>query len=106
MGYKSINKSDTCEDIDECSGFNNCQHQCENTQGSFHCTCKEGYQLASNGYDCVDINECQEMNGGCELGCINYIGSFQCYCEYGYQLYNVASCQDEIQCDLVDEGPI
>ncbi|XP_061156957.1 complement component C1q receptor-like [Syngnathus typhle] len=33
-----------CEDIDECS-MNECEHECQNTFGSFVCACKEGYVL-------------------------------------------------------------
>ena len=98
-GYTSSNLGQ-CNDINECIEVTNCQHFCENTDGSFQCGCKEGYKLAANGYDCDDINECQELNGRCEFGCRNTIGSYSCYCEYGHELYNGTGCKSDIQCEL------
>ena len=34
----------------------------------------------------VDINECEENNGGCPQLCKNTEGSFQCECDVGYML--------------------
>ena len=40
-------------DINECSTNNGgCAHNCTNTQGSFTCSCRSGFQLASDGRDC------------------------------------------------------
>ena len=40
-------------DINECLVANGgCSHNCMNTPGSFNCTCKTGFALASNGLDC------------------------------------------------------
>lgn len=42
------------QDIDECSINNGgCQQRCVNTEGSYYCTCSEGYRLHPNGKDCV-----------------------------------------------------
>ena len=40
-------------DINEC-GTNNggCAHNCANNQGSFTCSCRNGFQLASDGRSC------------------------------------------------------
>ena len=35
---------------------------------------------------CVDINECNTNNGGCNQVCTNTIGSFECSCNTGYEL--------------------
>ena len=67
--------SGQCIDANECNEATNCQHTCANTEGSFYCTCNEGYELASDGYSCDDVNECLELNGGCEFGCLNNKGS-------------------------------
>ena len=92
--------SGECVDEDECDFYTNCQHSCVNTEGSFHCDCNEGYELADDQSNCTDINECHQMNGGCEFGCLNTIGSYQCYCYYGLELTNKTHCKDEIQCDI------
>ena len=72
-----------------------------NTDGSSHCTCNEGYELASDGYSCDDVNECLDLNGGCEFGCLNNIGSYQCQCHYGLELINKTHCDTEIQCNVL-----
>ena len=92
--------SGECVDEDECDFYTNCQHSCVNTEGSFHCDCYEGYELADDQSNCTDINECHQLNGGCEFGCSNTIGSYQCYCYYGLELTNNTHCKDEIQCDI------
>jgi len=42
-------------DIDECLNYtdNKCEHNCTNTPGSFKCTCRDGFHLATNGQDCI-----------------------------------------------------
>ena len=97
IGYLQRNTGE-CVDEDECDFYTNCQHSCVNTEGSFHCGCNEGYEVADDGYSCDDINECRVWNGGCEFGCRNSIGSYQCYCYYGLELKNETHCDDEIQC--------
>ena len=94
--------SGECVDEDECDYNNSCQHLCVNTEGSFHCSCDEGYKLDSNGSSCVDINECHESNGGCEFGCRNTISSYECYCYHGYELKNETHCDTEIKCIVVE----
>ena len=40
-------------DINECLTRNgNCEHQCNNTLGSYYCTCNSGYQLHSDRQSC------------------------------------------------------
>ncbi|KAI6647640.1 hypothetical protein LOD99_8714 [Oopsacas minuta] len=103
IGYLQ-HSSGECVDEDECEVVTECEHACENTKGSYNCICEEGYKLAKNGYDCDDVNECQEWNGGCQFGCRNTIGSFECYCELGHQLHNETHCESKIQCDVVDSN--
>ncbi|XP_021098568.1 hemicentin-1 [Heterocephalus glaber] len=43
---------DTCVDIDECQNRDTCQHECQNTIGSYQCICPPGYQLMLNGKTC------------------------------------------------------
>lgn len=41
-------------DVDECLVLNGtCEHICVNTQGSFQCSCRPGYQLHIDGRTCV-----------------------------------------------------
>lgn len=43
----------TCEDKNECLVNNgDCEQGCENTVGSYECTCPLGYQLMDNGRAC------------------------------------------------------
>ena len=100
----SLHSSGQCKDVDECDEMTDCQHACQNTEGSYYCTCQEGYELNNDGYNCNDVNECQEWNGGCEFGCRNTIGSYQCYCEYGHQLYSNTNCLSDIECDIVNSN--
>ncbi|EGC32933.1 hypothetical protein DICPUDRAFT_155071 [Dictyostelium purpureum] len=47
---------------------------CENTMGSFLCSCEPGYTLDADKKGCNDINEC--IDGGCyEQTCNNLMGS-------------------------------
>ena len=41
-------------DVNECSnGIHSCQQVCNNTQGSHHCLCFDGYELNSDSYSCA-----------------------------------------------------
>ncbi|KAK7079934.1 Calcium ion binding, partial [Halocaridina rubra] len=37
--------------------------------------------------DCIDVNECEQNNGGCDQRCLNSPGSFSCLCNIGYDLF-------------------
>ncbi|KAL8608110.1 hypothetical protein ACOMHN_016565 [Nucella lapillus] len=70
-----------CLDLDECRLRGDiCQHNCSNTEGSYLCTCPQGYRLVADGYSCTDINECREerMQCGQEQMCFNTRGSYSC----------------------------
>ena len=92
-------------DVNECQSSNGgCEQVCTNTIGSFECSCNPGFNVSSNGANCIgkmvqlnayhnpiiakytDINECQTNNGGCEQICNNTDGSFECSCNQGYSL--------------------
>lgn len=52
-------------DIDECrSGAHSCQHICQNTPGSYGCSCFKGYKLK------LDLRNCQ---GKTWIGCMLYV---------------------------------
>ena len=41
-------------DIDECEeGTDGCDHNCTNTNGSYYCTCMDGYKLESDNHTCT-----------------------------------------------------
>ena len=41
------------QDINECATNNgSCDHICTNTNGSYTCSCYDGYSLLTNGYSC------------------------------------------------------
>ena len=41
------------KDVDECMTNNGgCSDTCDNTDGSFVCSCDEGYMLAADNLDC------------------------------------------------------
>ena len=44
-------------DFDECehNTTHSCAHLCVNTEGSYQCSCPEGYQLAPDGRNCSGI---------------------------------------------------
>ena len=40
-------------DINECEEGNDCHQECQNTVGSFICSCTEGFLLAEDGKNCT-----------------------------------------------------
>ena len=41
-----------CEDVDECEKFYPCSQYCENTEGSYKCSCSRDYKLRPDGQTC------------------------------------------------------
>lgn len=53
-GYMLLEDGKSCGDIDECSAFGSCSQLCTNLEGSFFCSCHEGYSIdAKNPRRCI-----------------------------------------------------
>ncbi|XP_058032164.1 signal peptide, CUB and EGF-like domain-containing protein 3 isoform X8 [Ahaetulla prasina] len=85
-GYTGDGKH--CKDVDECERDDNagCVHECVNIPGNYRCTCYDGFHLAHDGHNCLDVDECAEGNGGCQQTCVNMMGSYECHCREGFFL--------------------
>ncbi|XP_048587507.1 hemicentin-1 isoform X2 [Nematostella vectensis] len=91
-----------CVDVDECAEFRSrpsrgthpCTHSCQNTLGSYSCTCDKGFALKDG--KCLDIDEC--VGVVCNHGCRNTDGSYECYCFSGYELIAGGQCRDIDEC--------
>lgn len=90
------------EDIDECQLNNgNCSHTCENTPGSYRCSCPTGFELGPGRRKCRDIDECSKNPDICKNGiCKNTLGSYKCQCSAGYEKSpeNDTICVDINEC--------
>ncbi|XP_002929359.3 vitamin K-dependent protein S [Ailuropoda melanoleuca] len=98
-------QGDKCEyDINECKDPANinggCSQICDNTPGSYRCSCKSGFFMLLNKKDCKDVDECSVMPDICGTAvCKNIPGDFECECAEGYR-YNpvLKSCEDVDEC--------
>ncbi|XP_048216798.1 signal peptide, CUB and EGF-like domain-containing protein 2 isoform X2 [Perognathus longimembris pacificus] len=100
-----------CEDIDECENeFNGgCVHDCLNIPGNYRCMCFDGFMLAHDGHNCLDVDECLDNNGGCQHTCVNVMGSYECRCKEGFFLSdNQHTCihrlEEGLSCMNKDHG--
>ncbi|XP_028410394.1 fibrillin-1-like [Dendronephthya gigantea] len=90
-----------CEkEMDECaSKAHRCHSQatCNNTIGSYTCTCSEGF--TGNGKVCEDMNECDVKTYRChsQASCSNTYGSYTCTCNEGFT-GNGKVCKDIDEC--------
>ncbi|XP_041348349.1 uncharacterized protein LOC121367946 isoform X1 [Gigantopelta aegis] len=98
-GYEGNGITD-CNDVDECQdGSHDCDAStvCTNTDGSFTCTCPNGFTLENK--ICKDIDECKDGSHNCPGSsvCTNTDGSFTCMCKPGFTLEGQA-CRDIDEC--------
>ncbi|XP_022778804.1 L-rhamnose-binding lectin CSL3-like, partial [Stylophora pistillata] len=82
----------------ECtSGTHDCDAnaECNNTLGSYNCTCKDGFH--GNGTRCTDLDECASGTHGCDVNaeCNNILGSYNCTCIYGFN-GNGTNCTEKV----------
>ncbi|XP_025771596.1 adhesion G protein-coupled receptor E2-like [Puma concolor] len=108
------NRLESCDDINECGppprvSCGKFAH-CLNTEGSYHCTCGPGYELASGAKTfrsesentCQDVDKCQRKPRLCKGRsiCINTQGNYTCRCPPGLEL-NLSDpnvCSDVNEC--------
>ncbi|XP_050020585.1 latent-transforming growth factor beta-binding protein 2 isoform X6 [Alexandromys fortis] len=74
---------------EECGILNGCENgRCVRVQEGYTCDCFEGFQLDAAHMACVDVNECEDLNGPAALcahgHCENTEGSYRCHCSPGY----------------------
>ncbi|XP_071491254.1 uncharacterized protein [Diadema antillarum] len=96
-----------CVDIDECDPPMDDCHVCTNLEGGFECGCREGFASNENRTGCLDINECDINNGGCQQVCVNLPGSHECRCRSGFQGTDLSNtiCVDIDECAADRSGP-
>lgn len=70
-------------DINECE-HSPCKYNCQNTEGSYICSCPAGFLLNPDGTSCRDLDECSTGQHLCQQTCINTQGSYNCACLKGY----------------------
>uniref|UniRef100_A0AAQ4NYK2 Fibrillin 2b n=1 Tax=Gasterosteus aculeatus aculeatus TaxID=481459 RepID=A0AAQ4NYK2_GASAC len=90
-------------DIDECTIMNGgCETHCTNSEGSYECSCSEGYALMPDLRTCADIDECEETPDICDGGqCTNIPGEYRCLCYDGFMAsMDMRTCIDVNECDL------
>uniref|UniRef100_A0A1A8M180 Growth arrest-specific 6 n=1 Tax=Nothobranchius pienaari TaxID=704102 RepID=A0A1A8M180_9TELE len=92
----------SCEnDVDECieKGNGGCDQECNNTIGSYRCSCHQGYMLVGR-HMCYDVDECEDVSVCGTARCENYVGSYDCLCDIGYAYDNGSkSCVDVDECE-------
>jgi hypothetical protein len=96
-----------CNNINECNNTNTCgdNADCVDSDGSYWCQCLPGFQ--GDGYNCRDIDECENVTCGENAECLNTEGSYSCGCKSGFtgDGYNctVSVCQDSREMDTTVE---
>ncbi|XP_073250793.1 uncharacterized protein [Porites lutea] len=91
----------TCfKDLDECTtGSHSCDVNsvCQNTVGSYKCSCNAGY--TGDGKPCNDIDECYTNSHSCDVNavCSNTVGSYACACKAGFT-GDGKTCSDIDEC--------
>ena len=71
----------TISDVDECTLHNSgCSQICTNTFGSYVCSCRTGFRLATNGRSCEGILTYVKLNTACMfLSALGLTHEFYCF---------------------------
>ncbi|OWK02634.1 hypothetical protein Celaphus_00010672 [Cervus elaphus hippelaphus] len=98
-----------CVDVNECwtSPTRLCQHTCENTLGSYRCSCASGFLLAADGKHCEDLDECALGTHNCSEAetCHNIQGGFRCLrfdCPPNYVRVSETKCERALCHDFLE----
>lgn len=104
-GYSKNTQSNTCEDINECAGTNNCAQKCVDGIGTYTCACNTGYKLDTKDLvSCLPEEVCStEQKNTCDGGsqtasCAVSNGQVYCGCPSGYSLNTSNNCIDIEEC--------
>ncbi|XP_073349644.1 thrombomodulin-like [Pagrus major] len=93
-GYRLAQDGKSCVDVNECEEDDPCTgegEQCKNTQGSFQCWCREGFEPEDG--VCVDVSICLK----CEhMNCNKSNGVYECVCNAGFRV----SAKDPTKCKM------
>ncbi|XP_071950680.1 uncharacterized protein [Antedon mediterranea] len=92
VGYELAEDRHRC--IPAVCSTSNCEHTCIPSSNSrtYRCSCNAGYRLHTNGYNCVDIDEC-ESESSCPHACVNTVGGFECQCSSGHVTTPSGECE-------------
>ncbi|KAJ8391554.1 hypothetical protein AAFF_G00088760 [Aldrovandia affinis] len=61
-----------------------CDHTCMVASDGVACSCRDGYELAEDGRECRDIDDCLDKRMCPDMLCANTIGGFECNCPAGF----------------------
>ncbi|MGB0592419.1 MAG: acetylxylan esterase [Myxococcota bacterium] len=72
-----------------------CAQLCTEGDDGIECACEEGYELASDGFECLNIDDC--LGGPCanDGECTDLVAGFSCECAPGYTGETCAEDIDE-----------
>ncbi|KAH9524469.1 hypothetical protein Btru_054660 [Bulinus truncatus] len=97
VGYEKF--ENTCIDNNECLDSKVCDHFCNNTEGSYWCSCRQGYRLDADKKSCKDSNRTEQCYI-CQQVCdIDNNNNVTCSCRNGFE----PDPQDNINCRDIDE---
>ncbi|PNJ28863.1 LOW QUALITY PROTEIN: ADGRE2 isoform 11 [Pongo abelii] len=106
--------TETCDDINECATPSKVSFgkfsDCRNAEGSYHCVCRPGYELASGAKTfknesenmCQDVDECSSGQHQCDSStvCFNIVGSYSCRCRPGWKpKHGILNNQKDTVCE-------